>query len=113
MPTLLELCSYTWYVSNSALGVFFEFSDYLRYIHGTKEYKESPSPIMPSLKSLGTGILCTAFFIGMQQWFWIEYIFEQDYESHSFAYRVYYYYVAMTIKRFFYYGPFMFTTGAI
>ena len=65
MPTLFEMCSYTWYVSNCALGVFFEFSDYIRYIHGLKEYKESPSPILPSLKSLLTGAMCTGFFIVM------------------------------------------------
>lgn len=68
---------------------------------------------MPSLKSLLTGALCTGFFIVMAQYFQIEYIFAKDYANHSFLYKVYYYYVAMTIKRFFYYGPFMFTTGAI
>jgi hypothetical protein len=112
-PSLFEMCSYTWYVSNCALGVFFEFSDYIRYIEGTKEYKNSPSPILPSLKSLATAILCTGFFIVVSNYFWVEYIFAPDYASHSFIYKVYYYYVAMTIKRFFYYGPFMFTTGAI
>lgn len=32
LPSILEMCSYTWYVQNCALGVFFEFSDYKNFI---------------------------------------------------------------------------------
>jgi len=113
MPSVLELCSYTWYVSNCALGVFFEFSDYIRFIHGKKEYANCPSPILPSLKSLATALACVGLFIYVSGYFSIEYIYDSDFANHTFLYKVFYYYTAMTIKRFFYYGPFMFTTGAI
>jgi hypothetical protein len=113
LPSIIEICSYTQFVSNCALGVFFEFSDYKRFIQREKEYAYGmPSPILPSLKSLATAIGCTAFFIVASQYFWIEYIFSPEYSSHSLLYKVYYFYVAMSIKRFFYYGPFNFTTGA-
>lgn len=112
MPSPLEVCSYTWYVSNCVLGVFFEFSDYKKFIERTQEYKDIPSPIVPSLKSLATALGCTGFFILLQNYFWCEYIYSPEYASHSFAYKVVYYYTAMTVKRFFYYGPFMFVTGA-
>jgi hypothetical protein len=113
LPSVIEILSYTYYVSNCALGVFFEFSDYKRFIERSKEYEKIDSPIIPSLKSLGKAIICTAVFVILSQYFWIEYIFTIDYSSHSFIYKVFYYHLAMSVKRAFYYGPFNFTTGAI
>ncbi len=52
LPSLLEFASYVWYCQACALGVFFEFSDYKRFIERTHEYKDVPSPIIPSLKWL-------------------------------------------------------------
>lgn len=52
LPSLLEFASYVWYCQACALGVFFEFSDYKRFIERTNEYKDVPSPIIPSLKWL-------------------------------------------------------------
>lgn len=53
------------------------------------------------------------FFLYMNNHFWLEYIYTQsEYGPCSFQYKVYYFFVAMTVKRFFYYGPFKFTTGA-
>jgi len=49
LPSPLEMAGYTWFVPNAALGVFFEFSDYRRFIESTGEYKNVPSPILPSL----------------------------------------------------------------
>jgi len=48
----------------------------------------------------------------MQPYFSIETIFTPEYESYSLGYRLVYYHIAMSAKRFFYYGPFKFTTGA-
>jgi len=112
MPSVLEVSSYTWFHCNVALGVFFEFSDYIRFIHGTHEYKDIPSPILPSLKTLATALSCLGFYFAMQPYFSIETIFTPEYESYSLGYRLIYYHIAMSAKRFFYYGPFKFTTGA-
>lgn len=38
LPSILEMASYTYYISNSALGVFFEYSDYKKFIERTDEY---------------------------------------------------------------------------
>jgi hypothetical protein len=113
MPNVIELLSYTFYTQNSALGVFFEFSDYKRFIERTDEYENVPSPIMQSLKTLGEAILFTGIFLVGSQYFNINMCYSDDYATWSFGYKVFYYHVAMGFKRFFYYGPFSFTTGAI
>jgi hypothetical protein len=49
MPTVLEMLSYVFFCNACALGIFFEFSDYKRFIERSHEYKSVPSPILPSL----------------------------------------------------------------
>ena len=61
-PTLLEIASYTFYCNTAALGVFFEFTDYKRFIEKSHEYKNVPNPILPSLKCLGQSMLFTGIF---------------------------------------------------
>ena len=63
MPSPLELLSYTFYANACAVGVFFEFSDYKRFIERTAEYKNVPSPILASLKTLLIGLICLGLFI--------------------------------------------------
>jgi hypothetical protein len=63
LPSILELLSYTYFVSNAVLGVFFEFADYKRFIERTNEYKDVPSPILVSLTTLGKAIAFTGFFV--------------------------------------------------
>jgi len=45
------------------LGVFFEFSDYKRFIERTDEYKDVPSPISMSLCWLAQGFTWIGIFI--------------------------------------------------
>lgn len=112
-PTILEFVSYVWYSNACALGVFFEFSDYKRWIERTHEYKNVPSPIWPSLYELGKGVLCLVVFVASNEFFWMDYCWSDEFLNHSWPYRILYYHIAMTGKRFFYYGPFCSTTGAI
>ncbi len=72
---MLEIASYTYYISNSALGVFFEFSDYKRFIERSDEYKKVPSPVLVSLKTLAHAIAFTAFFVIVSQWFYLDYCY--------------------------------------
>ena len=96
------------------MGVFFEFADYKRYIERSGEYRNVPSPILPSLKWLAISLACLGLYIGCLPYFDIEVVFgTEEYWSYSFGYRIFYYYVAMSLKRFYYYNPFCMTTGAI
>ena len=114
LPSVMELSSYIWYAQACALGVFFEFSDYKRWVERTGEYQNVPSPIIPSLKWFGKGILMLGLYTVLQPTFNIEVCFDLDlYLKFTYAYRLFYYFVSMTVKRFFYYNPFCMTTGAI
>mmetsp|Transcript_42867 Transcript_42867/g.56680 ORF Transcript_42867/g.56680 Transcript_42867/m.56680 type:complete len:163 (+) Transcript_42867:546-1034(+) len=113
LPSILEMCSYIWYAQACALGVFFEFSDYKRWIERTNEYANVPSPILPSLKWFSKGIVCLAVYTVVAPTFNIEICFADAYLEFSYMYRLFYYFVSMTVKRFFYYNPFCMTTGAI
>ena len=73
-----------------------------------------PSPILPSLKWLLISLSCLGLYIALLPYFDIEVTFgTEQYWSYSYPYRIFYYFVAMTLKRFYYYNPFCMTTGAI
>ena len=113
MPTPLEMASYVWYCQACALGVFFEFSDYKRWVERTHEYKNVPSPIIPSLIWLVKGIVCLVLFTVVSPYFNVEMCVSEKFFEFAYLDRLSYYFIAMTIKRFFYYNPFCMTTGAI
>jgi hypothetical protein len=69
LPNILEIASYTYFVSNCAIGVFFEFSDYKRFIERTEEYKNVPSPIKASLVTLGRAITFSVLYVVGSRWF--------------------------------------------
>lgn len=112
MPSVLELAGYTWFVPNSALGVFFEFRDYKNLIEKKEHYANIPDTVLPSLQTLGEAILCTGVFMAFSPIISVEYIYSPEFGKELFVYKVFHIYFAMMFKRFFYYGPFKFTTGA-
>ncbi len=59
------------------------------------------------------GILCLAFFQIVSPYFNCEMCIDEKFFEFTFANRIAYYFVAMSVKRFFYYNPFCMTTGAI
>jgi len=113
LPSPLELASYVWYSQACALGVFFEFSDYKKWIERSHEYKDIPSPIFASLIWLVKGVFCLALYTVASPYFNVESCWGDKYTDDSWLYRVFYYYVAMTVKRFFYYNAFSMSCGAI
>jgi hypothetical protein len=113
MPSPLEFASYVWYCQACALGVFFEFSDYKRFIERSHEYKDVPSPVLASLKWLVTSLLCLGMFTVVNPYFNVETCWSEKFFDFLYIYRIFYYFIAMTVKRFFYYNPFCMSTGAI
>ena len=63
MPSFLEITSYIWFCNAAGLGIFFEFSDYKRFIEKTEEYKNIPNPILASLKLMAQGFLCLGVWL--------------------------------------------------
>ena len=107
LPSLLEFWSYIWYCQACALGVFFEFADYKRFVERTHEYKDVPSPILPSLKWFAQGLCCLVVFIVAGGYFPVDFCWDEKYWDMIFPVRILYYTAAMTAKRFFYYCPFL------
>lgn len=114
LPSVLEMVSYTWFSQTSGLGVFFEFSDYKRFIERTAEYKKVPSPISASICQLAIGLCCLAVYTVFGAYFPIAGCWSKEYaEEYSFAYKYLYFFLAMTGQRYFYYTPFSFSQGNI
>lgn len=113
LPTTLELASYVWFTQSCALGVFFEYSDYKRWVERSHEYKAVPCPILPSLKWLLKSLSCLLIYTLVAPTFNVEQCYVKEFWDFSFGYRIVYYFIAMTGKRLFYYNPFCLTTGAI
>jgi hypothetical protein len=55
--------------------------------------------------------LIAVFLIG-RGYFWIEFCYTLEYGQLGLLHKIAYFWVAMTIKRFFYYGPFKFSDAA-
>ena len=88
------------------IGPFLEFADYKRFMERREEFKDIPSPVVPSLKVFGYSFLYLGVFVVGDMFFPIETCWSQQYLTFSFPYRVFYYWIALIIKRFFYYSPF-------
>ena len=52
IPSILEFSSYVFFCQACALGIFFEYSDYIKFIEKTHEYCYIPNPVKESLKTL-------------------------------------------------------------
>lgn len=109
----MEITSYIFFCNSSALGIFFEFSDYKRWAERSGEYANVPSPIIPSLKYMAQGFLCLGIFIGMSAHFTVPACWGEAYAAMPFWQRIIFYNVAMTGKKFFYYTPFMLSNGTV
>ena len=114
LPTPLEMASYTFFVQQCALGVFFEFRDLKQWAEESSEYKGVPSPVKPSLKYLGMALTClvisvvgTVFFPVADNWD-AEFI-----ANNSLAYRMFYTQISIGLKRYFFYTAFLFQTGTV
>ena len=105
-PSVLEMFSYAFFCQGCLIGPFLEFSDYKRFIERTGEFKSIPSPIVPSLIFFGYSFLYLGVFVVGDMFFPIETCWSMKYYEFSFPYKVFYYWIALIIKRFFYYSPF-------
>ena len=56
---------------------------------------------------------CLGFFTVMSAHYDVHMCFEQAFLEFSYPYRLFYYFVAMSVRRFFYYNPFCLSTGSI
>ena len=72
-----------------------------------------PNPIIPSLKWLLQAFCCLGVSIVGSIYIPIEFCWDDGYTALNLPQRVAYYYFSMQLKKFFYYNPFSFTTGAI
>ena len=114
MPSVLEIISYVWFCQSAGLGVFIEFSDYKKFIERRFEYSHVPNPIVFSLQWLFASLSFLGLFILASPYFYIELCYTKEFEEqYSFAYRIFYWHVSMSLKRFYYYNPFCLSTGAI
>ena len=52
MPSVLEFYSYILFFSASICGPAYEYSDYIDFIHQRNEFKDIPSPYIPTLKKM-------------------------------------------------------------
>ena len=112
MPTVLEYTSYVFYCNACALGVFFEFSDFKRFIEETHEYKNVPNPILPTLEYILYGLTCISIYTVGTIYFPHARCFTDEYDAYPYYYRLVYFYMSFFLRRFFYHTAFHMTTAA-
>ena len=103
------MASYTFYCQQCALGVFFEYRDFINWIEETAEYKNVPSPILPSLKYLVYAILAVATFVVGSGYFPIADCWSDHFVNEmSFPQKMLHANFAWAFRRYFYYSAFLF-----
>lgn len=80
IPSFLEFSSYVFFCQACALGIFFEYSDYKRFIERSHEYSDVPNPIFASLKKLFFGLICFGIFVAFSPQFYVAFCWHDDYE---------------------------------
>ena len=113
LPNPIEMLSYTFYCQQFALGVFFEYRDFINWIEETNEYKRVPSPVVESLKYAVYGILSIVVFSVGAAFFPISYCFTDEYSDSSLGYKLVYANMSGLFCRYFYYTAFLFQTGTV
>ena len=113
LPSVIEILSYSFYCQTAALGVFFEFRDYKRFIEKTEEYANIPNPILPSLVLLAKSIAFSGILVLGSAHFSVEGCWSDRFLEFSYLGKIAYMTLTSCVKRCFYYAPFHATNGAI
>ena len=111
LPSALEMLGFTFFVPQFAVGVFFEYRDYLHWAENTAQYKNIPSPVLQSLKPMVKGITCLAIYLVLDIYLPVNTVFTDEFGEFSFGYRLLYTQLCWYGKRCFYYTIFYFSTG--
>ena len=103
------MASYTLFVPQCALGVFFEYRDFKCWAESREEYENVPSPIIPSLKWFFFALLTVAIFSVGSAYFPVKNNWDESFiESSSVAWRIFYPALSWGFQRYFYYTAFLF-----
>ena len=111
LPNLVEFLSYTFYCQQYALGVFFEYRDFISWIEERDEYRHVPSPVLESLKYAAYSVACIGIYSVGGSYFPIEHCYTDEFAASSMAYKIVFASLAGMFNRFFYYTAFLFQTG--
>jgi hypothetical protein len=65
----LEFSSYIFFCQSAGCGIFFEYTDYIRFIKREEEYKGVPSTIEESLWRLVGGLVHCGLYVFLNQYF--------------------------------------------
>ena len=109
LPSMFEMLSYTVFVPQCALGVFFEYRDFKCWAEQCDEYKKVPNPIIPSLKYMLYAIICVVIFSVGSGYFPIQNNWDDTFIAESsLAWRIFYPSLSSSFYRYFYYTAFLF-----
>ena len=71
--------SYTFFCGGASIGVFFEYSDYIKFIENEGHYKHIPNPIFKSLKYLMLAGIFAAIHFYLVQTYYDHYVITEDF----------------------------------
>ena len=113
LPSLLEIFSYTFFCCGASIGVFFEYSDFIRFIKMEGHYKTIPNPIFKSLQYLFAAILFAVINKVLDRSFNTPYYETQDFDAKPIWLKYVLIYAYGFQFRTFLYSAFMLQNGAI
>ena len=99
LPGLLEYYSFICFYPSIHIGPSFEYSDYIRFVKETDEFKAIPSTLYPSLRVLLLAFLFTGLLLVGDFYFPNMFVTTIEYSQKSFLYKVLYFNCAMIVAK--------------
>jgi hypothetical protein len=105
--------SYTFFCCGASIGVFFEFSDYIKFIKMEGHYQKIPNPIFKSLLYLFAAFIFIGINKFLETWFYDLFVLTEEFESYSLLKKYGWMYIYNYYFRSFLYIAFMLQNGAL
>lgn len=83
LPSFVEIMSYTFFCCGASIGVFFEYSDYIKFIKNEGHYKHIPFPILRSIRYLIFAAIFTFINKYLEQWYLEENVLTTEFANKS------------------------------
>ena len=92
MPTFFEMYSFIFASSGCIIGPLFEYKDYDNFINIKERYMKIPNTLVPTLKTIGSGVICLIIYLISNRYISITYIDSIEFKEQSRLMKIVYLY---------------------
>lgn len=100
LPSFLDYFSYIHYVAGAVEGPFYDYKEFVMWMHHIGPYENVPQPAIAALKQFGKALLFYFPIIFVQPLIPYEYMATAEFAVRPWWYKIFYFNVSVIIERF-------------